>query len=149
MIVIWPARCSGLLEWMCPGLMGLPAELLSSSRLWSARHNSSSSRRENSSPGSSCLLHTEHRKHSMWYTLSLALITKSLLLNPRLHFAHFIPNSLQNWTLLKVCKNGREVKEITQKKPFGQISRSRFGFIWFHNKIEPRVCLSFLRKKKI
>lgn len=104
LIMIWPARCSGLLEWTCPGLMGLPAELLSSSRLWSARHSSSSSRRENSSPGSNCLLHTEHRKHSMWYTLSRALITKSLLLNPRLHFAHLIPNSLENWKLIEKLK---------------------------------------------
>lgn len=86
--------CSGLV-WMFPGLSGLPAEARSTSKPWSARHRSSSSRRENSSPGRRWVLQTEHRKHSMWYTLSRALITRSLLQKPMLHFAHLMPNNLE------------------------------------------------------
>lgn len=95
LLLLLPGMCRGLLEWMFPGLMGLPAEARSISSPWSARQSSSSSRRENSSPGSKCLLHTEHLKHSMWYTLSRALITRSLLQKPMLHLAHLIPNNLQ------------------------------------------------------
>lgn len=92
-VLYWPAMCSPLV-WMFPGLSGLPPGPRSKARPWSARHNSSSSRTENSSPGKSCRLHTEQRKHSMWYTLSRARMTKSLLLKPKVHFAHFIPNNL-------------------------------------------------------
>ena len=92
-VCVLPEMCSGLV-WMFPGLSGLPAEARSTSKPWSARHSSSSSRRENSSPGRRCRLHTEHRKHSMWYTLSRALITRSLLQKPMLHFAHLMPNNL-------------------------------------------------------
>lgn len=78
-----------------PGLRGLPAAARSSRRPWSARQSSSCSRSENSSPGSSWRLHTEQRKHSMWYTLSRARITRSLLLKPTWHWAHLMPNSLR------------------------------------------------------
>lgn len=78
-----------------PGLGGLPAAARSRRRPWSARHSSSCSRSENSSPGSSWRLHTEQRKHSMWYTLSRARITRSLLLKPTWHLAHLMPNSLR------------------------------------------------------
>lgn len=78
-----------------PGLCGLPAAARSRRRPWSARHSSSCSRSENSSPGSSWRLHTEQRKHSMWYTLSRARITRSLLLKPTWHLAHLMPNSLR------------------------------------------------------
>lgn len=44
-------------------------------------------RSENSSPGNSWRLHTEQRKHSMWYTLSRARIARSLLLKPTWHGA--------------------------------------------------------------
>lgn len=116
--------CSGLV-WMFPGLSGLPAELLSTSKPWSARHSSSSSRRENSSPGRRCRLQTEHLKHSMWYTFSRALITRSLLQKPMLHFAHLMPNNLEkvgaerrvglmqksSWIKKKIKKSDVQIKK--------------------------------------
>ena len=62
---------------------------------WSALQNSPSSRRANSSPGISCLLHATHRKQSMWYEFSRAFITKSFLEKPWSHFEHFCPNNLK------------------------------------------------------
>lgn len=94
-----------------PGLLGLVAAR-SSRRPWSARHSSSCSRRENSSPGSSWRLHTEQRKHSMWYTLSRARITRSLLLKPTWHLAHLMPNSL--------CAQGRASARGRGPGPGGQ-----------------------------
>lgn len=90
-----PGRCRPRAPGSGPGLRGLPAAARSSRRPWSARQSSSCSRSENSSPGSSWRLHTEQRKHSMWYTLSRARITRSLLLKPTWHLAHLMPKSLR------------------------------------------------------
>lgn len=63
---------------------------------WSCLHSSVSSRNANSSPGMSCLLHALHLKHSMWYTLVLALITSSVRSKLRLHLSHLVPNNLKH-----------------------------------------------------
>lgn len=78
------------------------------------RHSSSCSRSENSSPGSSWRLHTEQRKHSMWYTLSRARITRSLLLKPTWHLAHLMPNSL--WT-----RGGQSARSCGRRSPRRQV----------------------------
>lgn len=89
-----PAICSGRAG--CKGLRGSPAPRLAlSTTSWSARQKSPSSRNANSSPGMSCRLQATQRKHSMWYTLERARITKSFLLKPMLHLAHLIPYNLQ------------------------------------------------------
>lgn len=129
-VCVLPEMCSGLV-WMFPGLSGLPAEARSTSKPWSARHSSSSSRRENSSPGRRCRLHTEHRKHSMWYTLSRALITRSLLQKPMLHFAHLMPNNLE-----KMERTGRRVG----------IGGSSFMFFHF---ISPPLFFKIFSKQRI
>lgn len=88
-----PAICKGLAG--CRGLRGSPApNVARSTTSWSARQNRPSSLRANSSPGMSCRLQATHRKHSIWYTFERALMTKSFLLKPMLHFAHFIPYNL-------------------------------------------------------
>lgn len=89
-----PAICSGRAG--CKGLSGSPAPRLAlSTTSWSARQKSPSSRSANSSPGISWRLQATQRKHSMWYTLERARITKSFLLKPMLHLAHLIPYNLR------------------------------------------------------
>lgn len=130
--------CSGLV-WMFPGLSGLPAELLSTSKPWSARHSSSSSRRENSSPGRRCRLQTEHLKHSMWYTFSRALITRSLLQKPMLHFAHLMPNNLEKGGAERRVGLMQKSSWIKKKKSDVQIKKELVSW-WQENTNKAEVC---------
>lgn len=51
-------------------------------------------------------LQATQRKHSMWYTLERARITKSFLLKPMLHLAHLIPYNLRGGR----TRDGREAQ---------------------------------------
>lgn len=102
-----PAICSGRAG--CRGLRGSPAPRLArSTTSWSARQKRPSSRSANSSPGMSWRLQATQRKHSMWYTLARACITKSFLLKPMLHLAHLMPYNLSRAQPRKKEKGGKE-----------------------------------------
>lgn len=102
-----PAICSGRAG--CRGLRGSPPPRLAlSTTSWSARQKRPSSRSANSSPGMSWRLQATQRKHSMWYTLARARITKSFLLKPMLHLAHLMPYNLSRAQPRKKEKGGKE-----------------------------------------
>lgn len=102
-----PAICSGRAG--CKGLRGSPAPRLArSTTSWSARQKRPSSRSANSSPGMSWRLQATQRKHSMWYTLARARITKSFLLKPMLHLAHLMPYNLSRDQPREKEKGGKE-----------------------------------------
>lgn len=102
-----PAICSGRAG--CRGLRGSPAPRLArSTTSWSARQKRPSSRSANSSPGMSWRLQATQRKHSMWYTLARARITKSFLLKPMLHLAHLMPYNLSRAQPREKEKGGKE-----------------------------------------
>lgn len=102
-----PAICSGRAG--CRGLRGSPPPRLAlSTTSWSARQKRPSSRSANSSPGMSWRLQATQRKHSMWYTLARARITKSFLLKPMLHLAHLMPYNLSRAQPRKKEKGGKQ-----------------------------------------
>lgn len=106
-----PAICSGRAG--CRGLRGSPAlRLARSTTSWSARQKRPSSRSANSSPGMSWRLQATQRKHSMWYTLARARITKSFLLKPMLHLAHLMPYNLSRAQPRKKEKGRRESRGV-------------------------------------
>lgn len=107
-----PAICSGRAG--CRGLSGSPAPRLAlSTTSWSARQKSPSSRSANSSPGMSWRLQATQRKHSMWYTLERARITKSFLLKPMLHLAHLIPYNLRGPAGGREAQGQRSLQAVT------------------------------------
>ena len=69
---------------------------------WSSRQKRPSSRKANSSPGTSCFSQATQVKHSKWKILFLALITKSFFPKERKHLSHLVPNNLKRRALLTV-----------------------------------------------